>query len=70
MRVGDVNDIKFSDMWDGDLRKKVMDRLDISVECDSIHCLRHNTNLTAIDIKNKVDKNEMITSVEDFDRFI
>jgi hypothetical protein len=70
MKIGDLNDVKFSDMWKGDLRKGVMDRLDISVDCASIHCLRHETNLTAIDIKNKIEDNAIITSIDDFDRFI
>ena len=70
MKIGDLNDVKFSDMWKGDLRKGVMDRLDISVDCASIHCLRHETNLTAIDIKNQIEDNAIITSIDDFDRFI
>ena len=70
MRIGDLNEVKFSDMWNGSLRKGVMDRLDISVDCASIHCLRHETNLTAIDIKNQMEDNAIISSIDEFDRFI
>ena len=70
MRIGDLNEVKFSDMWNGSLRKGVMDRLDISVDCASIHCLRHDTNLTAIDIKNQMEDNAIISSIYEFDRFI
>jgi len=70
MRIGDLNEVKFSDMWNGSLRKGVMDRLDISVDCASIHCLRHETNLSAIDIKNQMEDNEIISSIAEFDRFI
>ena len=70
MRIGDLNEVKFSDMWNGNLRKQVMDRLDVSVDCASIHCLRHETNLTAIDLKNQQLDGVKITSVDEFDRFI
>ena len=70
MRIGDLNEVKFSDMWNGSLRKGVMDRLDISVDCASIHCLRHETNLMAIDIKNQMEDNAIISSIDEFDRFI
>ena len=70
MRIGDLNEVKFSDMWNGNVRKRVMDRLDISVDCASIHCLRHETNLSAFDIKNIMENNEIISSIDEFDRFI
>jgi MoaA/NifB/PqqE/SkfB family radical SAM enzyme len=69
-RVGNVNQVKFSDMWDGSLRKQVMDGLDVSVDCASIHCLRHETNNKCIEIKNNLENNQVIPSIADFDRFI
>ncbi len=69
-KVGDINDVNFSDMWNGTMRKKVMERLDASVDCAELHCLRHETNLTCIDIKNKLKDGIKISSVDEFDRFI
>jgi len=68
--IGDLNKMKFSDLWYGLERKEVMDRTNISVACDGIHCLRHETNNTCIDLKNKLDNNESFSSVDEFDRFI
>lgn len=69
MRIGDVNEMSFSEMWRGQQRQEVMDRLDVSKDC-SFHCLRHSTNETCIDIKNELELGESIQIVEDFDRFI
>jgi hypothetical protein len=69
MRVGDVNTQSFKEVWGGALRKEVMERLDASKDCN-FHCLRHDTNTAAINIKNKLDADETIVSVDEFDRFI
>jgi len=70
MRIGDVNEMSFSKMWNGLQRKKVMERTDISVACDQIHCLRHDTNTKCIDLKDKMDNGVSVTSIKEFDRFI
>ena len=70
MRVGNVNRMSFSKMWDSVLRKQIMERIDVSVDCDNIHCLRHDTNNNIINIKDNQDKGIDISSVEEFDRFI
>jgi MoaA/NifB/PqqE/SkfB family radical SAM enzyme len=69
MRVGDVNHQSFKEMWEGAQREQVMARLDVSKDC-TFHCLRHATNLTAIDIKQKLNAGEIVPVVEEFDRFI
>jgi MoaA/NifB/PqqE/SkfB family radical SAM enzyme len=69
MLVGDVNNQSFSEVWNGKLRQEVMGRLDASRDCN-FHCLRHETNMTAIDIKNKLDAGVEIVRVDEFDRFI
>ena len=69
MRVGDVNDTSFSAVWNGDLRREVMDRLNASQDC-YFHCLRHETNVSCYDIKQLTTHHENICVVDDFDRFI
>jgi MoaA/NifB/PqqE/SkfB family radical SAM enzyme len=69
MHLGDLNTTTFTEMWNGDLRNKVMDRLDVSKDCN-FHCLRNETNKTCLDIKDKQQKGREITAVEEFDRFI
>ena len=68
--IGDLNKMTFREMWNGAKRKEVMDRTDISVACGEIHCLRHETNNTCIDLKNKLDNNVKISTTSEFDRFI
>ena len=70
MRIGDVNRLNFSKMWNSILRKQKMDKLDVSVDCDSIHCLRNDTNLSAFNIKKKLSDGITISKYEEFDRFI
>ena len=69
-KIGDLNKMKFSDLWNGSERAKIMDKTDISVTCSGIHCLRDETNKKCIEIKNKIEKKEEIRSVDEFDRFI
>lgn len=68
--IGDLNKMTFREMWNGAKRKEVMDRTNISVDCNEIHCLRHETNNTCIDLKNKLNNNENVSLVDEFDRFI
>lgn len=70
MKIGDLNEKSFKEVWNGSVRKNVIDTIDISKECNSIHCLRHETNLEAINLKNILEKKENIKFVDDFDRFI
>lgn len=44
-KIGDISQTSFRDMWHGDQRAKVMDRLDPSRDC-RMHCIRHQSNLT------------------------
>jgi len=69
MLVGDVNRQSFREVWEGPLRHEVMGRLDASKDCN-FHCLRHETNVTSISIKNKLDAGVEIVRVDEFDRFI
>lgn len=69
MQVGDVVHQSFLEVWDGSMRKEVMGRLDVSKDC-GFHCLRHETNVTAIDIKRQLSAGINVAPVEEFDRFI
>lgn len=69
MQVGDVNRQSFREVWEGQRRRDVMERLDASKDCN-FHCLRHETNLTATTIKTRLDAGMEIVRVEEFDRFI
>jgi MoaA/NifB/PqqE/SkfB family radical SAM enzyme len=69
MKVGGIVNQSFKEAWDGALRQRVMEYLDPSKHCN-FHCLRHNTNLEAIEIKRKQEAGMPIVSVGEFDRFI
>lgn len=69
MLVGDVTRQSFQEVWQGQLRREVMGRLDASKDCN-FHCLRHETNVTAYEIRNKLDAGVKIVRVDEFDRFI
>lgn len=69
MKVGDVNNQSFKEVWGGAQRQEVMERLDASKDCN-FHCLRHDTNMEMISIKQKLGVGTNVTTVEEFDRFI
>ena len=69
MRIGEVNETSFVDMWSGDRKMRAMERLDASVDC-YFHCLRHETNRACFEIKERMQSEETISAEEDFDRFI
>jgi len=69
MLLGDVTRQSFRSVWEGARRKEVMGRMDASKDCN-FHCLRHETNVTAIGIKGKLDAGVDVVRVEEFDRFI
>jgi MoaA/NifB/PqqE/SkfB family radical SAM enzyme len=69
MQIGDVTKQSFKEMWMGELRREVMERLDPSIHCN-FHCLRHDTNKEAIRIKQRLDSGMAVVPVEEFDRFI
>ena len=68
MKIGDVNETSFSDMWNSEQRREAMQQLDAARDCN-FHCLRHNTNLASLEIKDAL-ANGGVETVEEFDRFI
>lgn len=63
--IGDVNDMSFSDMWHGEQRKMVINKLDPSIDC-KMHCIRHHSNLLIEDMVQSPKRE----SIEDYDLFI
>lgn len=43
-KIGDLRFESLSEMWNGERRKKIMKKLDPSVNCSNLHCIRHETN--------------------------
>lgn len=65
-RIGDVTKVSFAEMWQGEDRRRVMEKLNPSVDC-KMHCIRHESNLVLEDmIAGKVRP----APVDDFDLFI
>ena len=69
MRIGELHNTSFADMWNGARRKEVMNHLDASRHCH-FYCLRHQSNEEVIKIIEKQKSNEPVQLVEEFDRFI
>ena len=69
MQIGHAKEESIQDLWHGERRKEVMERLDPSKDCN-FHCLRHDTNLTAFQLKDLYDMGASVISVDEFDRFI
>jgi MoaA/NifB/PqqE/SkfB family radical SAM enzyme len=64
--LGDVNKISFSEMWNSDTRKKVMNTLDPSKDC-RFHCIRHDSNQI---IEDHISGVATLDVVDDFDNFV
>ncbi len=64
--IGDVREQSLTDMWQGETRRAVMDRLNPSVDC-RMHCIRHDSNLMLEDM---ISGNTDVDVVDDFDLFI
>ena len=66
-KIGDAQKMSLTEIWNGELRKKVMRQTDPSVVCD-FHCLRHDSNNEIIRMLGlSTDKIEVIP---EYDRFI
>ena len=72
MRIGNMGEQSFNDVWTGERRAEVMDKLDPSKDCQ-FHCLRHDTNREAFRIKDRQQASRFggnVEEVAEFDRFI
>ncbi len=69
MRIGELHNTSFSEMWHSEKRKETMAYLDPGKHCN-FHCLRHDSNLEVIKLSNSVEDFESISVVDEFDRFI
>jgi MoaA/NifB/PqqE/SkfB family radical SAM enzyme len=64
-KIGDVNEHSFSEMWHGEQRKRILEKLDPSVDC-RMHCIRHHSNL---EIEEMI-KHPRSGDIENYDLFI
>ncbi|WP_147695435.1 radical SAM protein [Vogesella mureinivorans] len=65
MRIGDIAKVSLEELWKGDRRNKVMERVDPAKHC-TFHCIRHESNL----LLEKMAAGEMVEPISDFDLFI
>ena len=72
MKLGDLREQTLHEMWSGSRRKAVMDRLDPSCHCSSMHCIRHETNLELFKIIRRIKDKEPVAAASPVveDRFI
>jgi len=69
LRIGDVNNMSFSAMWNGKRRKEVMHFADPSKKCP-FHCLRHESNIEILKMINDIKNGKDINLIDEYDRFI
>ena len=65
MKIGDPNTQSLKEIWNGDRRKAVINKLDPQKHC-RFHCIRHSTNLALEEIY----AGKKVEEVEDYDFFI
>lgn len=58
-KIGDVVGTTLMEMWNGDQRRAVMDKLDPSRDC-GMHCIRHDTNLQLLHIRREMAEGKTI----------
>lgn len=63
--LGSLHKMSLKEMWQGEQRAKVMEKLDPSKDC-KMHCIRHESNLILEDMIT----GKPVSVVEDFDLFI
>lgn len=68
-RIGDVNNVSFSEMWNGKRRREVMVFADPSKKC-TFHCLRHESNIEILRIIKDLKEGKDVDVVDEYDRFI
>ena len=73
-KIGDVNMDEFSKVWNSSEKERVMNNLDPSRDC-KFHCLRHDTNLTVLDLKAELERHgspihDQVSDRSSYDRFI
>lgn len=66
-RLGDANNTSFSDIWQGERRRKVVENTNPIEKCQ-FHCLRHESNIEVL--KMVQEGREKIETVPEYDRFI
>ena len=69
-KIGDLRFETLQEMWSGQKRKDVMEKLNPSIDCANLHCIRHDTNNEIEKIinlfKKKTPIKEKILSKKDY----
>ncbi|WP_293766231.1 radical SAM protein [uncultured Aquitalea sp.] len=65
MRIGDIAKVSLEELWKGDRRSVVMNRVDPARHC-TFHCIRHESNL----LLERMAAGEVVEPINDFDLFI
>ena len=65
LKLGDPNKESFKDIWTGDTRKNIMEKLNPKEHC-RFHCIRHHTNIKL----EKILAGETHEDIDEYDRFI
>ena len=65
MRIGDIAKTSLPELWRGEQRLRVMQRLDPTKHC-TFHCIRHESNL----LLERMAAGDAVEPVDDFDLFI
>ena len=69
-KIGDLRFESLNEMWNGDKRRQVMKKLNPSIDCANLHCIRHETNHEVDNIinliKNKKSINEKPLPKKDY----
>lgn len=68
-RIGDVNNMSFSEMWNEKRRKEVMQFTDPSEKC-TFHCLRHESSIDILRIIKDFKDGKDVDVIDEYDRFI
>ncbi|MDB3959265.1 radical SAM protein [Candidatus Pelagibacter sp.] len=69
-KIGDLRFQTLTEMWNGEKRASVIEKLNPSKDCKTLHCIRHETNIQLNDImdmfKNKKEVKEKILPKKDY----
>jgi len=68
-KLGDVKEESFLDFWKSNRTQKKIFSINPSIVCNSINCLRHDSNLEILNLIDRL-KSQNIKTVDEFDVFI
>jgi len=69
-KLGDIQKKNFLEFWRENETQGKIFSINPSIACDSINCLRHESNLEILSIVDRLIKKQNITTLDEFDVFI